>query len=160
MALLVDLMVYILPAAVAYWASRSGVDVGFAARFALLVFVHGDLIVTTAIWGQTLGKLAAGIQVRALDGSPVGLGRAFLRDLIPLVLAMVLLMGSLVAATSLPAQEAASAAAQRAARPEWATLASWTNTAFSFIDTIVFFVGSRWRALHDLIAGTVVVYKD
>lgn len=56
-------------------------------------------VVLTAVYGQTLGKMALGIKVVSSDGSPSGWGPILLRETIGKFLsAMLLLIGYLMAA--------------------------------------------------------------
>ena len=54
------------------------------------VWMHGK-------WGQTLGKMALGMKVVRVDGSPLGYGRAFLRWLGSLLSAIILMIGYILA---------------------------------------------------------------
>ena len=56
-----------------------GMFLSFAIALAVLM---GYWIVLTAIWGQTLGKMALGIKVVNREGRPPGLWKAFLREVV------------------------------------------------------------------------------
>ena len=61
--------------------------VGIFLSFAILLAVlMGYWIVFTAIWGQTLGKMALGIKVVDREGRPPGLWKAFLREVVGKIL--------------------------------------------------------------------------
>ena len=61
--------------------------VGIFLSFAILLAVLMSYwIVFTAIWGQTLGKMALGIKVVNREGRPPGLWKAFLREVVGKIL--------------------------------------------------------------------------
>ena len=97
--------------------------------------------------GQTLGKMA--VKVKVLDDSemPVNFGQAILRSLPQLLLPMFAVSFS-------------------TARETEETIWRWVNmiygltTVFSVNTVIVCLASSKRRALHDFLAGTVVVRTD
>ena len=68
---------------------------GMFLSFAILPAVlMGYWIVFTAIWGQTLGKMALGIKVVDREGRPPGLWKAFLREVVGKILSgLVICLG-------------------------------------------------------------------
>ena len=65
---------------------------GMFLSFAILPAVlMGYWIVFTAIWGQTLGKMALGIKVVDREGRPPGLWKAFLREVVGKLLSGVVI---------------------------------------------------------------------
>lgn len=98
----------------------------------------------TALRGQTLGKWATGLCIRRRDGEPLSLGRALLRHLVAyplsfLILGVVFLVADFQAAAKV--------------------------MAAGFLLTLVFgflmaALGAHGRALHDIIADTVVLRED
>ena len=117
-----------------------------------------------ALWGQTPGKMAAQIKIVRLDGSPTALWRAFLRNSVETLLTAVVLVLELVAITKVaPAEFAAADLAKRPALvdafvPETATYVAWATQAFVLSEFVVLFLNKKKRAIHDFIAGTVVVH--
>ena len=110
-----------------------------AGGVALLNFVG-----LTALRGQTLGKWAAGLCIRRRDGEPLTLSRTLLRHLVAYPLSFLILgLGFLLA----DLQTAAIAAAG--------------GFAFTLaLGLLMAAFGANGRALHDLIADTVVVRED
>jgi uncharacterized RDD family membrane protein YckC len=165
MAMFVDVLVCLVPFGALMMAGSQGGETYLAMRFVAAGMSHGYFIVCTALWGQTLGKRAAGIQVRSVDGGGVTLGQSLVRDLVPLAGALLGIFGALIAYGSLPPEVAAQSGpavkdAIRAGLPGWASSADIITSVFEVADVIVFFSTMRFRALHDLMAGTVVVHTD
>ncbi len=124
--------------------------------FSLLLILAYE-IVLTALLGRTLGKLVLGLRVVDLDAEPISWGRALLRSsphiaLTGLYLAMLssVLLHEVVGARTHPY------GVVFAARD-----AIWNYCLASMLwalaDAIALLISRRRRALHDLIAGTVVV---
>ena len=110
-----------------------------ALAFALLNFIG------LTIWrGQTLGKWATGLCIRRTDGEPLDLVRSLMRHLIAYPLSFLILgLGFLVA--------------------DFQTAAIVMAGGFALTLAIGFVmaaVGANGRALHDIIADTVVVRED
>jgi uncharacterized RDD family membrane protein YckC len=110
-----------------------------AGAIALLNFVG-----LTALRGQTLGKWATGLCIRRSDGEPLNLVRSLMRHLIAYPLSF-LILGLVFLAADFPT------AALVAAGGFALTLALGFAMAA---------VGANGRALHDIIADTVVVRED
>ncbi|MFL5387016.1 MAG: RDD family protein [Longimicrobiaceae bacterium] len=165
-ALLLDGLV-LLPAwgASIWMQTRSPAGAVFGVVFALLVYeaYHVGL---TATFGQTLGKRLMDIQVRRADGARVGWGRAFLRRL-PTLLSEVAGVAVAVVVASVLTQAQFDDAGGIFDRMRMLTRAGAALNVFfhlpfglyNLANAITFFTNDRYRALHDLIAGTVVVYE-
>ena len=98
----------------------------------------------TALRGQTLGKWATGLCIRRTDGEPLTLSRALLRHLVAYPLSFLILgIGFLFA----DLQTAAIVAA-----------GGFLLTLM--LGFVMAALGANGRALHDIIADTVVVRED
>lgn len=118
-----------------------------------------------ARWGQTIGKMATRIKVVRLGGAPIGVRAAFLRSSVDLVLWFmytVLTAGALLSW----------------AGPEWSSLTwiqqnealstqsvmfglySWLSQIWLWSEVVVLLFNRKRRALHDFIAGTIVIRLD
>jgi uncharacterized RDD family membrane protein YckC len=110
-----------------------------AGGVALLNFVG-----LTALRGQTLGKWATGLRIRRKDGEPMSWQRALLRHLVAYPLSFLIVgLGFLVADLQ--------TAALVMAAVFFLTLV---------LGLIMVAVGANGRALHDIIADTVVIRED
>lgn len=123
----------------------------FAAWFVcLLVLSLIYPVVGYKIWGQTVGKWLFGVQVRDLSGGPISWRQAIAREsytVATTIERMLFGLGPLVSGVSdWEEQGPLSAAALRGIEFGWYFLAG-----------AAMFLSTRRRAVHDLIAGTVVV---
>ncbi len=96
----------------------------------LLVAVHE--IVLVAVVGATVGKLAVRLRIRTVTGQRIDVGRATVRWAVKAGIVVLPLL--------------------LAAGPN-----AWLGPALVVVDVVPLLVRSDRRALHDLVAGTVVV---
>jgi uncharacterized RDD family membrane protein YckC len=117
-------------------------------------------------FGGTPGKLIMGIRIRKLDGGPVGYREAFLRNLPDFIF-------SILASTALlfplfhmsDAEYFSLSFAERSRRlielaPSWYRPLQWIQNIWFWGELIVLLTNRKRRALHDFIAGTVVVHTS
>ncbi len=106
LAVLIDLMILaVVDAAVVYFTMQicgiSVEDLGILPKGPLITFLlvqNGGYLVVFTAGGQTLGKMAVGIRVVPADDEPsIDLGRAFLRTLVWVLLAVPVGLGFLTA---------------------------------------------------------------
>jgi len=117
-------------------------------------------------WGQTVGKMAAKIRVTRLDGTPIGFERALLRSSVDMALSAFSTASLVYMLLTWPG-------------PEWSSLGFFdrghligerslaSHWSFDTIiqvwmwgELLVLLTNKKKRALHDFIAGTVVVRTD
>jgi uncharacterized RDD family membrane protein YckC len=104
-----------------------------------------------ARFGQTIGKMVAGVRVLDVSEAKLSLKQAFLRDIIPLVLTLV----------SLPVELPKVLSGANPALPEYTDpglwLQLWVPLGWFLAEVVTMVTNSKRRALHDFIAGSVVV---
>lgn len=102
------------------------------------------------LFGQTVGKMLMKVKVLDVSESPLKFRQAILRDL-PQILFVI---GSFVFMSSalLSTEEAAAESSDYFRHPLVILMLIW-----GFADIAVFFTNEKYRALHDYIAGSVVV---
>jgi uncharacterized RDD family membrane protein YckC len=131
-----------------------------AVQFAFLLFYEVYLVQAT---GATLGKRALDLKIVTVDGLPVGWQEAFMRYLPTFLLGVLAQIITLSVVLNMDADYYEGLSwLERLGElgNEDSSLSSIHQTAnFSWIvaDIIVFFVTPNRRALHDLIAKTVVI---
>ena len=157
---LVDALV-LLPLVAFVYGSRSQ-SVYLRAGLPLTLISAAYPIVMHALYGQTLGKMVARVRVVTVDAEPIGWKHAVARSAIEVALALVSQFAVLSAVQHMPAAAwnqdfAALSKAIRAMEPGWGHLASTLAALWSMSELAVLLTNHKRRALHDFIAGTVVV---
>lgn len=97
--------------------------------------------------GQTLGKMAVKVKVLSDSETPINLGQSIARSLPQL-------LGPMFAVSFATAADSAEAINY------WDNVLYGVTIAFSIVNAIVCLANEKRRALHDFIAGTVVVRTD
>jgi uncharacterized RDD family membrane protein YckC len=117
-----------------------------------------------ALWGQTPGKMAAKIKIVRIDGSPATWLNALLRNSVETLLTATVVYLEMKAISMVSSSEfLATAYSKRPAlidafvSKNVGTIALATN-AFVLSEFIVLFLNRKKRAIHDFIAGTVVIH--
>jgi uncharacterized RDD family membrane protein YckC len=121
-------------------------------------------VACVAIWGQTPGKALVKIKVVDLKGGKIGWGRAILRNSVAALLSLwfLILENGTIQHIS-PTEFSALEISQRHGfiirhLPQTATIINYILFAFVWSEFVVLFLNKKKRALHDFIAGTVVVH--
>jgi len=112
------------------------------------VLLHG-------LWGQTLGKKAVKVRVVALDGQPLSMRQALLREIVPIVLGLAYLLYVLL---NLEAYERVVMTGVWDARLLPVENARGiASIVWPLAQIVVMVLNKKRRAIHDYIAGSVVV---
>lgn len=163
---LLDFLVLLPLSAIVFWASQR------YRLFQVYYFVPGILfgifygVYLVRRFGGTPGKLVMRLRIRKVSGDPVGYREAFLRYAPEFVLAMLMsvaLLPSLFRMTDTEYHELS--LIERSQRlvqlaPSWFTPLQITQQIWIWGEFIVLLTNRKRRALHDFIAGTVVVYNE
>ena len=143
--------------------------VGYSSRIALAISAILIGVVSAAFpvfflsrWGQTPGKMLARIKVTHVDGSPIGTGQAWRRSMVDIGLSAACMVGTLYALATWRSGEWSSldrSALLKAledgnplSRPYEVGSQIWY-----WGELAVLLTNQKRRALHDFIAGTVVI---
>jgi uncharacterized RDD family membrane protein YckC len=114
-------------------------------------------------FGGTPGKLISGIRIRKVNGDAIGYREAVLRYLPDFVLGLLMSVGMATALLHLSdAEYHALSWGERAKQlvdlaPSWYRPLQIVNRIWAWSELIVLLTNRKKRALHDFIAGTVVV---
>lgn len=151
-ASIIDAMfIGVLSAVLTYLGTQTGGGVQTALGYIDTVQFAVYSIALHAIYGQTIGKMALDVKVvDHLSENSISFKQALLRDCVP----VVMLILSLIASIFVPAEQAAKA-------PDWLIYAMMTFGISYFLwhllEIITMLFNEKNRALHDFIAGTVVI---
>jgi uncharacterized RDD family membrane protein YckC len=120
------------------------------------------VLALTHRYGGTLGKLAVGIRVAPVDGGMLTWGHVWRRSAVDLVASVVLVTGAVIGLSRIPF--ATYASVEFFDRPAlldgvvpWYPFVDGVYTVWLMSEFVVMMLNRRRRALHDFIAGTVVV---
>lgn len=129
------------------------------------LFFTGYLIFCHGRWGMTVGKRALGIRVCTLEGKPISWRQAFLRNAVDIVIMVLFWVAMLPAYLRIPTDGYAELTTRarfdlvRTFWPAWYPLVMKVEQGWIWSEFIVILFNKRRRALHDFIAGTIVVQK-
>jgi uncharacterized RDD family membrane protein YckC len=162
-AMWIDLLVF-LPLILAYHGLES-VSQSAALAFSVL---HVGLAQAYSIYGhgrfgKTVGKWAMGIRVVRVTGEPLRWREAWLRSTFDLCFAVITTLGWIATYVAISDSEysglgwSARMAIRAAHEPVWAAWADKVGSVWFFSEVVTMLFNKQRRALHDFIAGTMVV---
>jgi len=145
---------------------------GFDKNLAILITIPSTAlffmyhVYFNAHFGGTLGKLAVGIRITRPDGVKIGWTEAWKRSAVDIVFAFLTLCVRVWALTQVNAEEYSAARFFERMRllgshyPYWFSAITILRHVWIWSEVVVLLFNKRKRALHDFIAGTVVVHKE
>jgi uncharacterized RDD family membrane protein YckC len=162
-ASLVDELLFVPLSVAQIWLEGGSKELAFVltvpmglAFYLYVIYCHGR-------FGQTLGKYLAGIRVVRLNGDALGWRDAFLRSSVDLVFEVLGIVSVLIALSAIPEADYYGVGwwqrAENITDLQPASLA-WTSAAlqiWGWSEIVVMLFNKRRRALHDFIAGTIVI---
>jgi len=129
-------------ATIFFSSSATAVAVSSAVVGLISVFYY---ILAHYYYGQTVGKILAKVKVLDDSEKQINFGQAVLRSFPQLIMAMFAVSFS---------------TAEKGTTGIVGTLIYWLVMIFSIADVLVCLLNEKRRALHDFIAGTIVVRTD
>ena len=129
----------------------------YTSLFSYLFFIFYNVILVYHYEG-TPGKRLAKIKIKKKNGKRIGVKEAIFREIVRFFLAGFLTVGYVITALKLPDGNY-SYQGFESLKPSWYKYADWLNQIWIWSEIIVILLNKRKRALHDFIAGTVVI-KD
>ena len=162
-AMWIDLLVFV-PLILVYHSLES-VSQRDALVFSILHVALGQAysIYGHGRFGKTVGKWAMGIRVVRVTGEPLRWREAWLRSAVDLCFAVVTSLGWIATFIAIADSKyyglgwSARAALRTAHEPAWSVWAAKVSVAWFLSEFVTMLFNKQRRALHDFIAGTVVV---
>ncbi len=163
-SLLLDFVILVPIGALEFWGSSAFrlFDVYFLLPGTLFGLFYSVYLVRR--FGGTPGKILVGIRIRKLDGSPVGYREAFLRYFPEFIFCLLSSVALILPLLHMSDAEFHSLSFMQYNQriieiaPKWYKPLQWAQNAWFWGELIVLLTNRKRRALHDFIAGTVVVH--
>jgi uncharacterized RDD family membrane protein YckC len=117
-------------------------------------------------FGGTPGKLIVGIRIRKVDGTPIGYREAMLRYFPDFAFGLATSTALIISSLHMSDTEYHSRSFVQlsehliALAPPWYKPVDWAENVWTWSELIVLLTNRKRRALHDFIAGTVVVHAS
>jgi uncharacterized RDD family membrane protein YckC len=114
-------------------------------------------------YGGTPGKMVSGIKIIRLDGEDIGWKEAFLRHIVLLALTIVSSIMMIICLLQADVETFSSLGWLKRTQylmtfaPGFYLFYSWANNIWVYSEFIVLLTNRRKRAIHDYIAGTVII---
>ena len=163
-AILVDTVVIVPILALSFWALTASRTTQLVLELPIAISFALYNIYFVGRWGQTLGKMALKIKVVSLDGGPAGFGRAFYRHAVDLAFSLVSSAVTIYALLSVtdadydPLSVLNRLDLLAGITGSWDEIVLWLSFAWVASELLVLLFNAKRRALHDFIAGTVVIH--
>jgi uncharacterized RDD family membrane protein YckC len=145
---------------------------GFSKTLAILITIPSTVLFAMysvyfhAHFGGTLGKIGVKIRVTKPDGTRIGWLEAWKRSSVDLVFASVMLIVEIWALIHVDSLEYTSGGfwdrtqLLQSHYPAWIGILTFLQQVWIWSEAFVCLLNKRRRAIHDFIAGTVVIQKQ
>lgn len=145
---------------------------GFDKNLAILITIPSTALFAmynvyfNACFGGSLGKLAVGIRITKPDGTKIGWPEAWKRSSVDLILGFLMLCVEIWALIQVNGEQysATTFALRRqlvqSYYPSWFSIVTTSQQIWIWSELLVLLLNKRKRAIHDFIAGTVVIHKE
>jgi uncharacterized RDD family membrane protein YckC len=163
-AIVVDTVVLVPVIMLSFWAFSESRTIALAFEIPIACLFALYSIYFVGRWGQTIGKMALGIKVVAVDGESAGYLRAFYRHAVDLAFSLATSALTLYALMSVTSREFdlmdvdARLELLTAKTGNWTDILNWLLIAWTLSELVVLLFNEKRRAIHDYIAGTVVIH--
>lgn len=161
-----DMIVYISVAYAFYHIQSINIDIAIVASVILASFFPIYSFYFNLKYGGTLGKLAVGIRVTKPNGKRIGAREALLRSIVDIAYGLFFAIFQIYAILQADSETYLTAGYIDRTRlllplyPDFSKYTQLLSDGWYWSEMIVLLLNKRKRALHDFIAGTVVIYKE
>jgi uncharacterized RDD family membrane protein YckC len=164
-AAVVDWLVLLPLSLLGLWALASSKTASLLLLVPLSVISIAYHIVLHARFGQTVGKMATHVRVMRLSGGPIAWREALLRSSVDMVFAGIGIVSYTITVTRFPELAWSANWTEKAKmltelQPVWARWTGYLGQAWIWSEVLTMLLNRQKRALHDFLAGTVVVHAQ
>ena len=165
-AAVVDILVLIPFASLFHYLKSINISMAIVAAVINLFVFSIYSIYFNIRYGGTLGKLAVGIRITKPNGEKIGVREAFLRSSVDLAHALIFAILQFQAISQVASDAYLTAGYIERIRllvpfyPAYSKYVGFLSDIWYWSEMIVLLLNKRKRALHDFIAGTVVIHKE
>lgn len=165
-AALVDLLVFIPFMAISHFTQSLSIASAMATVVVSSLLFSAYTVYFHYKFGATLGKMMVGIRITFPDGSKIELRQALLRSSVDILFALFMVLAQVIAITNSDPELYLNAGwMERSVYimplfPAWYGLVSTVGQLWFWSEFLVLLFNKRKRAIHDFIAGTVVIKKE
>jgi uncharacterized RDD family membrane protein YckC len=162
-AVIIDGLLILPLAPLLFWLNYLSKTSAMIDMVPMAIIGYGYIIYCSGRFGQTVGMWVMGIRIVKVDGSPIGWREAWLRNLVDIVLVVLSMISHFIVLRSIPdsAYYGVSWWQQQLNLsvyiPLWYMWLHKVNTIWGVSDILAILLNQKRRALHDFIAGTVVI---
>jgi uncharacterized RDD family membrane protein YckC len=163
-AIVVDTVVLVPIIMLSFWTFSKSRTIAMSFEIPIACLFALYSIYFVGRWGQTIGKMAVGIRVVAVNGESAGYVRALYRHAVDLAFSLATSAFTLYALMSVTSREfdlmdlEARLELLTAKTGSWTDVLNWLLIAWTVSELVVLLFNERRRAVHDYIAGTVVIH--
>jgi len=162
----IDAIIYMLPffTVISWIYARVSRELYFTVSLFCSILVCGYFIYLHGRWGQTFGKMVTGIKVVRISGESIDYKTAALRNIVDIGSSILYTILTLAALTTIPDIKWIKLTASTRSMtllhtfPTFHTILTCALSLWVFANVISILLTKKKRALHDFIAGTMVIY--
>jgi uncharacterized RDD family membrane protein YckC len=159
----IDFLIWSPALALSWWGSNHWRVWGFyEPGFEIALGIFYNMYLVRKLSG-TPGKRLMNLKIYRVDGNPIGYREAILRNLVDSILGAAYAVGMMIALSHMPETKYFSFShlgrvnAISALAPAWVVPLSRLSNIWAWSELVVMLTNHKRRALHDFMAGTVVV---
>ena len=163
---IVDVIVLIPVAYILYYLEGISISAAIIAAFISSALYSIYTVYFHYRYSATLGKMTTKIKVTNPDGSPIDLRQAILRSSVDIGFAVLAVTAQIIAISHANPEEYLSAGWMERIEyivplyPSWYDLVTIGTNVWVLGEFFVLLLNKRKRAIHDFIAGTVVINRE
>ena len=164
-SLLLDLLIYVPFGLIILYLNSFSKEMFYYTTIPSLLLAIWYYIYLPKKYGGTPGKLIVGIKIIKLDGNPIGWDEAVFRELV-LMLLHIFNIGITIMALNIADNSTYESLTWfgkskylSSLLPSYFSAYTWISSIWFWSELIVLLTNPRKRALHDYMAGTVLIKK-